>query len=73
MIPILIERRNVDTEIGTQREKTPHEDKDSDQGCASESQGMPKIVSKSLETGESHEIGSPSQPLERINTADASI
>ena len=27
MIPILIERRNVDTEIGTQRERTPHEDK----------------------------------------------
>ena len=45
----------------------------SDQGYVSESQGMPKIVSKSLETGESHEIDSPSQLLERINTADASI
>lgn len=63
----------MDTEIGTQRERTPHEDKDSDQGYVSESQGMPKIVSKSLETGESHEIDSPSQLLERINTADASI
>ena len=55
------------------KEKCGHRDRHSDQGCASESQGMPKIVSKSLETGESHEIGSPSQPLERINTADASI
>lgn len=54
-------------------ERTPREDKGSDQGYASESQGMPEIVSKWLETGESHELDSPSQLLERFNTADTSI
>lgn len=37
-------------------ERTPHEDKGSNQGYASESQGMPKTVSKSVETGKRHEI-----------------
>ena len=71
MTGVLTQRGSMGT--GTHTRRMPWGNEGRDQSDASTSQGMPKIAADHRKLEEKHGTDAPSQPLERINSADALI